>query len=167
MTTDQVFAYTGAQDHTKHSVAIIVSKWNSDITNALHDGAVQTLVAAGVPADNITRYDVPGSYELPQGAQIALGKQPQLTGVICIGCVIQGETKHFDFISQAVANGVMQIGLFARKPVIFGVLTPNDHQQALDRAGGKLGNKGSEAAVALLEMIDLQHSETGRGKIGF
>lgn len=167
MTTEENFAYTGTHDHSKATVAIIVSKWNSDITNALYDGAVQTLSAAGVTADSITRYDVPGSYELPMGAQIALSKQPKVTGVICLGCVIQGETKHFDFINQAVASGIMQVGLISRKPVIFGVLTPNDQQQAIDRAGGRLGNKGAEAAVALLEMIELQEGNHGRGKIGF
>jgi 6,7-dimethyl-8-ribityllumazine synthase len=147
--------YSGENDHSDTTVAIVVSKWNPAITEALYSGAVQTLVDAGVLEENIYRLNVPGSYELPQGARIALQSDPDLSGVICLGCVIQGETKHFDFICQSCADGVMRVSLDYSTPVIFGVLTPNTDQQAADRAGGKLGNKGEEAAVACLEMIDL------------
>ncbi len=149
--------YTGGKDHSRDRVAIVVSKWNTEITGALFEGAFRVLTAAGVPPQNITRLDVPGSYELPVGAQLALEQDPALDGVITLGCVIQGETRHFDFISQAAADGIMRVGLDYKKPVIFGVLTPNTQQQALDRAGGKYGNKGEEAAVALLEMADLRN----------
>lgn len=159
--------YTAGQDHSQTKVAVIVSKWNPAITEALFQGASAVLMAAGIAAENILRTDVPGSYELPFGAGVALRKHADVDGAICLGCVIQGETRHFDFICQAVANGIMQLGLASRKPVIFGVLTPDNQQQAEDRAGGRLGNKGEEAAVALLEMVDLKHTETGRSKIGF
>ncbi|MFK7971989.1 MAG: 6,7-dimethyl-8-ribityllumazine synthase [Bacteroidia bacterium] len=147
--------YTGTAYHGTTRVAIVVSKWNDTITEALFEGASSVLRAAGIPSSNIQRYDVPGSYELPLGAQIALNKNPGLHGVITLGCIIQGETRHFDFIAQAVADGLMRLNLDSGKPVIFGVLTPDTDQQAADRAGGKYGNKGEEAAVALLEMVDL------------
>lgn len=150
--------YAGNQNHKKDKVAIIVSKWNDTITGALFKGALDTLIEAGVQPKNIIKYAVPGSFELPMGAQMALTKAEDgdLDGIICLGCVIQGETRHFDFICQSCADGVMRVGLDFDLPVIFGVLTPENQQQALDRAGGKLGNKGAESAVALLEMIDLQ-----------
>lgn len=148
--------YSGEQTHGGDRVVIVVSKWNPEITETLFQGAVNVLQSVGVRDENILRYDVPGSYELPAGADIALQKHPNLDGIICLGCVIQGETRHFEFISQAVATGIMKVGLEYHCPVIFGVLTPDTMQQAKDRAGGKYGNKGEEAAVALLEMIDLE-----------
>lgn len=147
--------YEGKNDHSDVHVAIIVSKWNAEVTEALYQGAVQTLISAGVDVDNISRYNVPGSFELPQAAEWALNWRIDFDGAICLGCVIQGETRHFEFISQAVASSIMQVGLTTQKPVIFGVLTPDNMEQALARAGGKLGNKGEEAAVAFLEMLDL------------
>ncbi|MCI4670947.1 MAG: 6,7-dimethyl-8-ribityllumazine synthase [Bacteroidia bacterium] len=147
--------YEGGKDHLASKVAIVVSKWNTEITETLFQGAKDVLIAAGVNPNFIQRVDVPGSYELPMGADHALKNQPELDGVICLGCVIQGETRHFEFISDAVAQGIMRVGLDYHKPVIFGVLTPDTDQQAKDRAGGKYGNKGEEAAVALLEMLDL------------
>ena len=149
-------AYEGDGPHHTDRIVIVVSKWNREITEALYQGAVTVLTEVGVRLENILRYDVPGSFELPTAASIALNKHYNLDGVICLGCVIQGETRHFEFISQAVANGVMQVSLNHNKPVIFGVLTPDNMEQAKDRAGGSLGNKGAEAAVALLEMIDLE-----------
>lgn len=148
--------YTGDQAHHTDRVVIVVSKWNPTITEALYEGALSVLKGVGVRPENILRYEVPGSYELPAGANIALNKHYNLDGVICLGCVIQGETRHFEFIAQAVAQGLMQVGLNHNKPVIFGVLTPDNMDQALARAGGALGNKGAEAAVALLDMIDLE-----------
>jgi 6,7-dimethyl-8-ribityllumazine synthase len=147
--------YSANQSHQGDRVSVIVSKWNPGVTEKLFEGAREVLLQAGVRAENILRYDVPGSFELPLGANLSLHRHPTLDGVICLGCIIQGETKHFDFIAQAVANGIMEVGLDHNKPVIFGVLTPNNQEQAEDRAGGKHGNKGAEAAVALLEMIDL------------
>lgn len=148
--------YKDGLPHQEDVIGIVVSKWNDAITNTLYEGAVFTLTQAGVKAENIHRFNVPGSYELPSGAKMVLEGMKSVDAVICLGCVIQGETRHFDFISQAVADGVIQVGLEYNRPVIFGVLTPDTDQQALDRAGGKYGNKGEEAAVAALEMIDLQ-----------
>lgn len=147
--------YEGDQDHQSDRISIVVSKWNGDITNTLYEGARETLLKAGVSSRNIHRYQVPGSYELPQGAQFVLDSVPSTDAVICLGVVVQGETRHFDFICEAVAHGLRDVGLEYNRPVIFGVLTPDTQQQAEDRAGGKYGNKGEEAAVAALEMIDL------------
>ena len=147
--------YTGNAFHGTTRVAIVVSKWNTAITEALYQGAFAVLREAGVPTSNIQRFDVPGSYELPLGASLALNGKNQFHGVVALGCIIQGETRHFDFIAQAVADGLMRVNLDTGKPVIFGVLTPDTDEQAADRAGGKFGNKGEEAAVALLEMLDL------------
>ncbi|MEM9985806.1 MAG: 6,7-dimethyl-8-ribityllumazine synthase [Bacteroidota bacterium] len=149
--------YDGDQDHQQDRVVIVVSKWNPEVTGALFQGAKQVLIQEGLRPENILRYDVPGSYELPMGAEMALSKYPKLDGVICLGCLVQGETRHFEFIAQAVAQGIMRVGIDHRKPVIFGVLTTDTQAQAQARAGGDLGNKGAEAAVALLEMIDLEH----------
>lgn len=147
--------YEGLQDHNLDRIAVVVSKWNPEVTESLFEASRDTLVKAGVQAKNIFRYTVPGTFELPAGAQIVLDSLPHTDAVICIGCVVQGETRHFDFICEACAQGIKDVGLEYNRPVIFGVLTPNTQQQALDRAGGKYGNKGEEAAVAALEMIDL------------
>lgn len=147
--------YQAGQDHSGDKIALVVSKWNDRITHTLRDGAIACLQQAGVSADQISVFDVPGSYELPAGAQAVLFENAEWDAVICLGCVIQGETRHFEFICQAVSKGIMDVGLRFNRPVIFGVLTPDTMQQALDRAGGKYGNKGEEAAVAALEMIDL------------
>lgn len=148
--------YKGKGKHKKDRIAIVVSKWNDEVTGALNRGARNALMAAGVREENILDCPVPGSFELPAGAQFAIDAFPLLDAVICLGCIIQGETRHFEFICQSVANGVRDVSLEFNVPVIFGVLTPDTDQQALDRAGGKYGNKGEEAAVAALEMIDLQ-----------
>lgn len=153
--------YNGRGDHSASSFIIVVSRWNDQVTNALYEGARSTLLKAGVKSENIIRYDVPGSFELPLGAQFALDSRDDLTGVICLGCVVQGETRHFEFINHAVAQGVTRVSLDYSKPVIFGVLTPDTMEQALARAGGKLGNKGEEAAVAALEMADLSRCAYG------
>lgn len=135
--------------------AIVVSEWNHLITESLYKGAVDTLMSLGCPENNIIRKDVPGSYELPLAAKWLI-ESATPDAVICIGCVIQGETRHFDFICQAVSNGIMQLGLQTGIPVIFGVLTPENQQQALDRAGGKHGNKGIEAAQTAVRMAALR-----------
>ncbi|MCH7514279.1 MAG: 6,7-dimethyl-8-ribityllumazine synthase [Bacteroidetes bacterium] len=136
--------------------AVIVSEWNEQITGSLYSGAFQTLLDYGAQKSNIFRTDVPGSFELPPGAQWAAQKK-EIDAVICLGCVIQGETRHFEFICQAVAQGIMDTGLKYNKPVIFGVLTTDTLQQALDRAGGKHGNKGDEAAITAIKMLGILH----------
>jgi 6,7-dimethyl-8-ribityllumazine synthase len=139
--------------------AIVVSEWNEAVTGALHQGALQTLLEHGVIKEHIHTYYVPGSFELSLGAQW-MAEQANIDAVICLGCVIQGETRHFDFICDAVAHGVTNVSLKYNKPVIFGVLTPDTMQQALDRAGGKHGNKGDEAAITAIKMLGLQSSLT-------
>ncbi|MEM6628370.1 MAG: 6,7-dimethyl-8-ribityllumazine synthase [Bacteroidota bacterium] len=147
--------YTGTGHHSQSKVGVLVSKWNPEITEVLYEGVERTLKAAGMYQSHIHRLTVPGSYELPSAANILLHNQPDLEGIIALGCVIQGETRHFEFICQAVSQGLVQVSVKFNKPVIFGVLTPDTQQQAKDRAGGKYGNKGEEAAVAFLEMMDL------------
>jgi 6,7-dimethyl-8-ribityllumazine synthase len=137
----------------KKSFGIVVAEWNEEITEALYEGAVSTLVSNGVKKENIIRKNVPGSFELSLGA-LWMAEEKKIDAVICLGCVIQGETPHFDFICQAVAYGVTQAGLKTRKPVIFGVLTTLNQQQAFDRAGGKFGNKGEEAALTAIKMLN-------------
>lgn len=139
-------------DISKNTFAIVVSEWNSEVTEALYNGALTTLVKHGAKKDNIIKKMVPGSFELSLGAQW-LAEKKEIDAVICIGCVVQGDTKHFDFICDAVAHGITQVGLKYNKPVVFGVLTPNTQQQALDRAGGKHGNKGDEAAITAIKML--------------
>jgi 6,7-dimethyl-8-ribityllumazine synthase len=131
---------------------IVVSEWNSAVTESLHQGAVETLLTHGAAKDNLKIIQVPGSFELSYGAQ-QLAKREDIEAVICLGCVIQGETRHFEFICQAVATGITTVSLKYDKPVIFGVLTTDTYQQALDRAGGKHGNKGDEAAITAIKML--------------
>ena len=137
------------------SIAIVVSEWNAEITEALYQGCYKTLVEYGCEKKNILRRNVPGSFELPLGA-LLLAEHHKPDAVICLGCVIQGETRHFDFICQAVATGIMQLNLEYQMPFIFGVLTPDTMQQAIERAGGLHGNKGVEAAVTAIKMADLK-----------
>ena len=137
--------------------ALVVSSWNDKITGALADGAREALLAAGCSAEDIERVDVPGSYELPLGARW-MADQQRYDAILCLGCVIQGETRHFDFICDAVANGLMDLNLEYGLPFIFGVLTPNTLEQAIDRAGGKHGNKGVEAATTAIRMVALKRS---------
>ncbi len=137
-------------------VAIVYSEWNFAITNALRKGAYNTLVKNGINKKDIVEHTVPGSFELTLGAQF-FAKQKKIDAVICLGCVIQGETRHFDFICDAVANGITELNLKYNKPVIFGVLTTNNMQQAKERAGGKHGNKGDEAAVTAIKMLHFKN----------
>jgi 6,7-dimethyl-8-ribityllumazine synthase len=139
-------------DMSQKKFGIVVSEWNDQVTESLFTGAVETLLKHGVKKDNIFRKNVPGSFELTLGAQW-LAEIKEIDAVICLGCVIQGETRHFDFICDAVAHGITHVGLKFNKPVIFGVLTPNTLQQALDRSGGKHGNKGDEAAITAIKML--------------
>ena len=138
---------------------IVVAEWNPEITNALLEGAVKSLLKHDAKEDNIIVKHVPGSYELPLGAQLFL-EDTDVDAVIILGCVIQGETRHFDFICDAVSQGIMNLNLEYITPVIFGLLTTNDQQQAIDRAGGKHGNKGDEAGITAIKMVDLVNSST-------
>ncbi len=146
------FSNKNVSDISQNKFGIVVSEWNSEVTEALFTGAVQTLLQNGASRENIIKKSVPGSYELSLGAQW-MAEQKQIDAVICLGCVIQGETPHFDYICQAVANGITNVGLKYNKPVVFGVLTTLNLQQALDRAGGKHGNKGDEAAITAIKML--------------
>lgn len=135
---------------------LVVSKWNSDITEGLFQGAFDALKDCGAINDNIVRWDVPGSFELVYGCKRMRDSYDMLDAVIAIGSVIQGETKHFDFVCQGVSNGIAQLNAEGGIPVIFCVLTDNTLQQAIDRSGGKHGNKGVEAAIAAIEMAQLR-----------
>jgi 6,7-dimethyl-8-ribityllumazine synthase len=136
---------------------IVVSQWNEQVTNALYRGAYNALLKYGADEENIVSIQVPGSYELISAADMLLTSR-QVNAVICLGCVIQGETRHFDFICDAVANGIANVSIKHNKPVVFGVLTTENLQQALERAGGVHGNKGEEAGVTAIKMADIQHS---------
>ena len=138
---------------TKKRFAIVVAEWNDEITEALYEGALSSLLDHGVKKSNIIRKNVPGTFELSLGA-LWMAEEKKIDAVICLGCVIQGETPHFDYICQGVAYGVTEAGLKTRKPVIFGVLTTLNKQQAMDRAGGKYGNKGEEAALTAIKMLN-------------
>jgi 6,7-dimethyl-8-ribityllumazine synthase len=140
----------------KMNFGIVVSEWNNEVTDPLLKGVIDTFKAHGATEKNISIKYVPGSFELPLGAQFIL-KSKDIDAVICLGCVIQGETRHFDFICDAVSNGIMTTGLNFNKPVIFGLLTTNTLQQAKDRSGGKYGNKGIEAAVTAIKMVALKN----------
>jgi 6,7-dimethyl-8-ribityllumazine synthase len=141
-------------DGSNLHIGIVVSKWNYTITGSLLKGAVETLQKHGVKSENIKIVHVPGSFELPLVAQKLILKS-EINAVIAIGSVIQGETKHFDFVCQAVAQGIKDVNLKYNKPVIFCVLTDDTMQQAIDRSGGKHGNKGIECAAAALKMSAL------------
>ncbi len=136
------------------SFGIVVSEWNAEITEALYKGAFETLIKHGAKKENITKMNVPGSFELTYGSKL-LAENSDVDVIICLGCVIQGETKHFDYISQSVSYGISELNLSFDIPFIFGVLTTNTQQQALDRAGGKHGNKGDEAAITAIKMAFL------------
>ena len=131
---------------------IVVAEWNAQVTNAMAEGAIKTLKQYDVDDNNIIIKHVPGTFELTFAAAKCI-RNGGCDAVICLGCVIQGETRHFDFICEGVANGLSALNAEGKIPVIFGVLTTDNLQQALERSGGKLGNKGIEAAVTALKMI--------------
>lgn len=137
----------------KKKFAIVVAEWNEEITEALYQGAYNGLIELGADKSNIVRSNVPGTFELTLGA-LRHAQQKNIDAVICLGCVIQGETPHFDYICQAVAYGITEVNIKTGKPVIFGVLTTLDKKQALERAGGKYGNKGEEAAITAVKMLE-------------
>ena len=161
-----VFDKTNLPDATKMRFGIVVAEWNSKITEALYTGAFETLQSCGVAEKQIHRINVPGSFELTAGAKF-IASQYKLDAVICLGCVIQGETRHFDFICNAVATGLTNLCIASTLPFIFGVLTTDNEQQALERAGGKHGNKGVEAAITAIKMAGLKFQDRDEKKIGF
>lgn len=140
-------------NNANYKIGIIVSMWNDKVTNALKEGALTTLWNAGVPKTNTLTFDVPGSFELPSAAAMLLDANEDIDAVICLGCIIQGETRHFEFIANAVANGIAKVGVEYTVPVIFGVLTCDTAEQAEARSGGIHGNKGVEAAASALQML--------------
>lgn len=155
------------KDVEKIKVAIITANWHQEITNALTDGAFQKLLEHGILSDNILQVEVPGAFELPQACKMVLSHK-NVQAVICLGCVIKGETNHDEYINHAVAHGLTGLSIASGKPVIFGVLTTLTHEQAVDRSTGKLGNKGEECAVAAINMLILQQDLTKtETKIGF
>jgi 6,7-dimethyl-8-ribityllumazine synthase len=139
-------------------IGIAVAEWNNHITDALLKGALDTLKQHGALDEDIIVKTVPGSYELPTAAQFFFESSLKVDAVICIGCLIKGETVHFEYICEAISQGIKDVSLKYNKPVIFGVLTVLNEQQALDRCGGKHGNKGVEAAITAIKMIHLQKS---------
>ncbi|MFV8364287.1 6,7-dimethyl-8-ribityllumazine synthase [Flavobacterium sp. ZT3P35] len=146
-------------DYDKNSIpnaknfrfGIVVSEWNDSITEGLFKGAFEALLDNQVPAQHIIRWNVPGSFELIYGSKKMLQTQ-NVDAVIAIGCVIQGQTKHFDFVCEGVAQGIKDLNVQTDIPVIFCVLTDNTMQQSIDRSGGIHGNKGTEAAIAAIKM---------------
>jgi 6,7-dimethyl-8-ribityllumazine synthase len=157
MATTNLSAYDPkiVPDASEMRFGIVVSDWNSEVTWSLLEGAVNTLQRHGTKTKNIVVKHVPGSFELTLGAQF-LAEYDDLDAIICLGCVIQGETPHFTYICQGVTQGITQLNMEYNIPFIFGVLTTLDQQQAVDRAGGKHGNKGDEAAVTAIKMAALQ-----------
>ena len=132
------------------TVGLVVSEWNEDITESLYSGAYDTLVEHGVLSNNIKRINVPGSFELVYGSKKMI--QSNVDVVIAIGCVIKGETEHFNYICHSVSNGIIDLNINFNTPVVFCVLTDNNKQQSVDRSGGKHGNKGVEAAITALKL---------------
>ena len=146
------YSQVNLKDVSEKKFGIVMSEWNSSVTESLLEGVLQTLLSRGAQKENIVTVQVPGSFELSLGAQ-RMAKKETIDVVICLGCVIQGETRHFEFICHAVTNGLTEVSLKYNKPVVFGVLTTDTYQQALDRAGGKHGNKGDEAAITAIKML--------------
>lgn len=138
-------------DGGSFSFALVVAEWNGDITSKLTEGAKNTLLTAGVAEKNISTYMVPGTFELPYAAA-QICKNNKVDGVITIGCVIRGETAHFDYVCQGTTYGIQKLNTEQDIPVIFCVLTDDNKQQSIDRSGGKHGNKGDECAAAVLKM---------------
>lgn len=138
------------------SIGIIVSEWNKEVTENLLNGALKTLYDHGIKENQIHIETVPGSFELPLGAKMMV-EYAEVDAVICLGAIIQGETRHFEFISQAVSQGINRLSVDYTTPVIFGVLTTDNQEQAIERAGGKHGNKGVETAVTALKMLSLEY----------
>ena len=159
MATANLSAYdlNSVPDGSPFTIHIVVSQWNKEITTPLSEGTIETLKKHGVRVENIKLWEVPGSFELIYGAKKAQSFNPD--AVIAVGSVIKGETMHFDFVCQAVSQGIKDLNVASEVPVIFCVLTDDTVQQAKDRSGGKHGNKGTEAAVAALQMSQLRAAQ--------
>jgi 6,7-dimethyl-8-ribityllumazine synthase len=147
-------------DAAKMRIGIVVSEWNPEITEKLFSGAYETLIACSCKKENIISKNVPGSFELVSGG-LFFAEYEDVDAVIALGCVIQGETRHFEFICNAVSHGLMELSIKFGMPFVFGVLTTDNLEQAKERAGGKHGNKGVEAAATAIKMIALQHEFEG------
>ncbi len=152
------FSYTADQgqpipDASEMRFGVVVTEWNNDITDKLLEGTLEELSAQGVPLKNVTVKHVPGSFELIYAAS-QLAKFGHVNGIIILGCVIKGDTPHFDYICQGVTEGIARINAMGDIPVIFGLLTVLTHEQAEERAGGRLGNKGKEFALTAIKMVD-------------
>jgi 6,7-dimethyl-8-ribityllumazine synthase len=161
-----IFDKNNLPDASGMRIGIVVAEWNREITSALYKGATDTLKECGADEKHIYTLEVPGTFELTAGAKL-IASQHKLDAVICLGCVIQGETRHFEFICQAVANGLTNLSIMSAIPFIFGVLTTDNIAQAKERSGGKHGNKGIEAAITAIKMAGLKNQKkTGKG-IGF
>lgn len=148
---------TGELPHIegRHRIAIVTAEWNADITHALRDGAIATLLGTGIPREDILTFEVPGAIELTYAASMLTETMPPVDAVIVFGCVIRGDTPHFDYVCQSVTQGITAINTRGEIPVIFGVLTVENQQQAIERVGGCHGHKGIEAAEAAIQMIAL------------
>jgi 6,7-dimethyl-8-ribityllumazine synthase len=153
---------TGVPNAENMRFGIVVAEWNSEITNALYEAAYNTLLKNGAKQDNIVSKKVPGSFELTSGAKY-LAEYGKFDAIICLGCIIKGETPHFNYISHSVTHGITELNLKYTIPFIFGVLTTDNLRQARDRAGGKHGNKGDEAAVTAIKMAAI-HNQMKKNK---
>ena len=149
------YDFNSVPNASKMRFGIVVSEWNSNITGPLLEGAVNTLKKHGVTDDNILVQTVPGSFELTFGASQMI-KNGKIDAVIAIGCVIRGDTPHFDYVCAGVTQGITQLNATGDTPVIYTLVTTNNLEQALDRAGGKLGNKGDEGAITAIKMVDFK-----------
>ncbi|MBK8722622.1 MAG: 6,7-dimethyl-8-ribityllumazine synthase [Saprospiraceae bacterium] len=155
------------KDISKYSFGIVVADWNKEITHKLFEGCYDTLLLHHADKDKIHVYQVPGSFELPSGSKLLMNKF-KVDVVICLGCVIKGDTSHDDYINNAVAQGLTQLSILSGKPQIFGLVTTNNLQQAIDRSGGVHGNKGVEAAYTAIRMAQLKEDATfTKNTIGF
>jgi 6,7-dimethyl-8-ribityllumazine synthase len=152
--SQEIFDAGNLPDGTGMEIAVVTADWNPEITGALREACLYTLVECGVPESSITSVSVPGAYELPMGAKLLLDHRLP-DAVICLGCIIKGETRHDEFIASAISNRILDLGLLADTPIIFGVLTTENEEQAKDRAGGKHGNKGVESAITAVRMVAL------------
>ena len=148
------FDYNNNLDLKKYKIGIVVSQWNKDITENLLNGAIETLSEKGINKENIFIQRVPGSFELIFGSKVLSHKE--LDVIIAIGCIIKGETDHYDYICSSVSQGIMRLNLSSSVPIIFCVLTDHNKQQSIDRSGGKYGNKGAESAIAALQMLSVK-----------
>jgi 6,7-dimethyl-8-ribityllumazine synthase len=153
------FSVTGLPSAAGMRIALVVAEWNSEVTGKLRDGALKTLESCGCSKNDIFCIDVPGTFELTLGAQW-LAETGVYDAILCLGCVIQGETPHFNYICESVSQGITKLNLKYNIPFIFGVLTTLSKEQALDRAGGKHGNKGDEAAATAIKMLQLKRTLT-------